>query len=110
MDGDDQDGSLFTVTTRLSFDVRVTDRQWQKIILEKHPVMAGREGDVRAVLSDPEEVRQSKRDSKVFLFYRRERPGRWLSVVVKKGDNKDGFLVTAYPTDAIKEGERIWTK
>lgn len=24
--------------------------------------------------------------------------------------NGDGFLITTYPTDAIKEGERIWSK
>lgn len=30
--------------------------------------------------------------------------------VVKSVDNESGFLVTAYLTDAIKEGERLWTK
>jgi hypothetical protein len=24
--------------------------------------------------------------------------------------NGDGFLITAYPTDAIKQGELIWTQ
>jgi hypothetical protein len=45
----------------------------------------------------------------VLLFYKAERPKRWTSVVVKRtGD--EAFLVTAYPTDAIKEGVRIWPK
>jgi len=110
MADEDPDVPLLTVATRLGFTVRVTRRQWQKIVSEKHPVMAGREDDVRRVLSDPEEIRQSKSDPTVFLFYAGERPGRWLSAVVKKADNDDGFLITAYPTDAIKEGERRWTK
>jgi hypothetical protein len=107
---EDPDITLFVVATRLGFTVRVTKKQWEKIVSEKHPVMAGRERDVRDVLSNPEEIRQSKRDPMVFLFYVREKPGRRLSAVVKKVDNEDGFLVTAYPTDAIKEGERRWTK
>ena len=29
---------------------------------------------------------------------------------VAKRLNGEGFLITAYPTDAIKEGEQIWVK
>ena len=110
MADEDPDVPLFSVATRLGFTVRVTKTQWQKIVSEKHPVMAGREDDVRRALSDPDQIRQSKNDPTVFLFYAGERPGRWLSAIVKKVDNDDGFLITAYPTDAIKEGERRWTK
>ncbi|PYQ27089.1 MAG: hypothetical protein DMF56_21240 [Acidobacteria bacterium] len=37
-------------------------------------------------------------------------PSRWICAVAKRVDDRDGFLITAYPTDAIKEGTRIWTK
>jgi hypothetical protein len=30
--------------------------------------------------------------------------------VVTKRLNGEDFLITTYPTDAIKEGERIWSK
>jgi hypothetical protein len=29
---------------------------------------------------------------------------------VTRRSSKDGFLITAYPTDAIKEGTKIWPK
>ena len=45
----------------------------------------------------------------VFLFYSAETPGRWLCAVVKRLKDT-GFLITTYPTDAIKEGERVWSK
>ena len=106
----DADVTLFVVATRLGFAVRVTKRHWEKIVSEKHPVMTGREEDVRRTLSDPDQIRQSRSDPAVFLFYTGEKPGRWLSAVVKRVDNDDGFLITAYPTDAIKEGELRWTK
>ena len=45
----------------------------------------------------------------VFLFYRAELPGRWICAVTKRL-NAEGFLITTYPTDAIKEGERVWNR
>ncbi len=29
---------------------------------------------------------------------------------VAKHEHEDGFLITAYQTDAIKEGEQLWHK
>jgi hypothetical protein len=71
--------------------------------------MHGREVDVQTVLQTPDEIRRSRGDPAVFLFYRLEQPGRWLCAVAKRLNDK-GFLITTYSTDAIKEGERIWSK
>lgn len=30
--------------------------------------------------------------------------------VISKEEDDSGFLITAYPTDAIKAGETIWTR
>jgi len=60
-------------------------------------------------LQTPEEIRQSRNDPAVFLFYRAVLPGRWFCAVAKRL-NSDGFLITTYPTDAIKEGERVWSR
>jgi hypothetical protein len=69
--------------------------------------MAGCEEDVRNVLEDPDEIRRSKSDENVYLFYRAEREKRWLCAVSKQTD-QEGFLITTYPTDAIKEGVQVW--
>ncbi|PKB77848.1 MAG: hypothetical protein BZY88_20565 [SAR202 cluster bacterium Io17-Chloro-G9] len=101
--------AFFDVYTPLGFRVRANFAYWQIIVRAKHPVMEGRESIVQEVLRFPDEIRQSRRDSDVYLFYRAERPDRWTCVVVKRqGD--DGFLITTYPTDGIKEGTAIWTK
>jgi len=73
----------------------------------KHPVMLGREERVRLALEVPDEVRLSRKDQTVLLFYRKEAPMRWTCAVVKRADT-GAFLLTAYPTDAVKEGTRIW--
>jgi hypothetical protein len=68
-----------------------------------------KESAVQDVLHTPDEVRQSRSDPAVFLFYRAEVSGRWVCAVAKRL-NEEGFLITTYPTDAIKEGERVWSR
>ena len=103
------DDSLFEVVTPLGFLVRAHRSHWRMIVSMKHPVMAGREADIRNVLESPDEIRSSRIDPSVYLFYRLEHPKRWICVVARRLD-REGFLITAYPTDAIKEGVRVWPK
>jgi len=100
---------LFEVMTPLGFQVRVTKSYWELIVTIKHPVMAGREEDVKMALAQPDEIRQSKSDEMVFLFYKEEREKRWICAVSKQ-TGSEGFLITTYPTDAIKEGVQVWHK
>jgi hypothetical protein len=100
---------LFDVLTPIGFRVHVTEAYWQLITTIKHPIMADRLADVQKALQNPDEVRQSQVDSAVYLFYKSEREKRWVCAVAKRS-NGDGFLITTYPTDAIKEGKRIWPK
>jgi hypothetical protein len=100
---------LFEALTPLGFRVRVTRAYWHLIITVKHPVMAGRESIVRETLENPDEIRLSRSDASVYLFYSSESKGRWVCAVARRLD-EDGFLITTYPTDAIKEGVRIWPR
>jgi hypothetical protein len=100
---------LFAARTPLGFTVRVTRARWDLITALKHPVMAGHESAVKRALETPEEVRRSRGDPDVVLFYRAEAARRWTCAVAKR-TNGEGFLITAYPTDAIKEGTRIWPR
>ena len=103
------DDLLFQVLTPLNFSVRVTRSYWEYIVTVKHPVMAGREEDVKDTLKNPDEIRMSRSDPKVYLFYKPERIGRWVCAIAKRL-NGEGFLITTYPTDAIKEGTKVWPK
>lgn len=98
---------LFEVQTPLGFRVRTTVGHWNIITTVKHPVLRGREADVSATLSSPTEVRLSKSDPMVYLFYRNDGRRRWVCAVTKRLD-EDGFLITAYRTGNIKEGEHLW--
>ncbi|MCB1177391.1 MAG: hypothetical protein KDK36_07420 [Leptospiraceae bacterium] len=59
-------------------------------------------------MSNPVEVRKSGSDDLIFLFYLQSEK-YWLTAVAKKEEDY-GFLVIAYLTDKIKEGEKIWPR
>ena len=103
------DDIIFEVTTPLGFTVRTTADYWHTITTIKHPAIRGREEAVKATLRDPDEVRLSKSDPQVYLFYRSDGVKRWVCAVTRRL-NGDGFLVTAYRTSNIKEGNQIWLK
>ena len=98
---------LFEVTTPLGF--MVAETYWEIIVSNKHPVMKNREADVQKTLQKPDEIRRSRNDKNVYLFYKKEKAKRWICAIAKRSNNK-GFLITTYLTDAIKEGEILWTK
>jgi hypothetical protein len=99
----------FQEMTPLGFEVRATLSYWDLIISIKHPVMRGQEDAVRVALRQPDQIRRSRRDPEVYLFYRLARSGRWICVVARRLDG-EGFLITAYPTDAVKEGDIVWIR
>ena len=100
---------LFEEITPLRFYVHVTKSLWELIVTAKHPVMAGKQTEVQAAIKEPDTIRQSRKDSSVYLFYKLEHFNRWICAVVKRV-NGNGFLITTYSTDAIKEGNLLWHK
>jgi hypothetical protein len=101
----EQTSFLFEVSTPLGFSVRTTADYWA-LIATKHPEIHARQAEVEACLSGPDQIRQSKQDNTVYLFYRLVQPYH-VCVVVKRL-NDTGFVITSYLTDRIKEGEKIW--
>jgi hypothetical protein len=91
--------------------VRLTDERLEHIL--EHAEMAGMDGELERVLRTPTEVRLSRADDNVRLFYefyaQTRVGGKWLCVVVKYLAN-DAFVITAYLTETIKAGETVWPK
>ena len=98
--------SLFEVVTKLGKTIRVSQSYWDYIVNVKHPSMSGLAEVARASLTEPIEVRRSKRDPTVHLYYGRHE-GALLCCVVVKLLNGDGFIITAYPTRRMI-GDSAW--
>ena len=97
----------FNIETPLGFSVHCTEASWEKITTQKHTDLADKMEQVKDALGDPDEVRQSKSDAAVLLFYRGQKP-RFICAVVKTGDS--AFLITAYQTNTMKTGDLVWQK
>lgn len=96
----------FAVRTPLNIEVKTTVDYWEYLVTVKHPIMKGKEDTVKTLLQFPDEIRQSKTEHDIFLYYKQlDR----LYCAVVKHFKMEGFLITAYPTDKKKEGEIIWT-
>jgi hypothetical protein len=104
-------GTMKIIRDCFGRSVRLTDERIAHIL--QHPELAGLEEEISLVLQSPAEVRVSRSDKTVQLFYeyyaRTRVGGKWLCVVVKYPPD-DAFVVTAYLTDQLKPGETIWPK
>jgi len=89
--------------------IRLTDERLTHIL--EHPEMVGLEDAIEATLLQPEQIVESLSDPQAHLYYRfymGTRVGdKFLCVVVKVRET-DAFVLTAYLTDKIKKGSRVW--
>ncbi len=95
----------FEVTSSLGKRIRVTKPYWNFIITIKHPMIAGKENQVKDALMNADEVRRSNTDREVFIYYKHLK--KHFIAVVCKHLNGSGYIITAYITDRIKIGEIV---
>lgn len=100
---------LFEIKTPLDVTVRTTKSYWKIITTVKHPSVLKYTKEVKKALKEPDIIRRSKQDPRVHLYYRSI--GKiYVCVVADHLDEKEGYIITAYLTDRIKEGEQIYVK
>lgn len=64
---------------------------------------------VRLSLKSPDQIRRSKQDLRVHLYYK-SIGNLYVCAVADHATSKQGYLITAYLTDRIKEGEKVHVK
>ena len=102
-------GEYFKIKTPLGVNVRTTEEYWKRIISTKHPSIAKYEDEVKKALKDPDQIRKSKQDPKVHLYYKSIGKVH-VCVVADHLTKLNGYIITSYLTDRIKEGEQIYVK
>ena len=85
----------------------------QRHIENDHPEMAGQIEKIKQTLLEPEQIVRSRIDPEVELFYRyydnTPVSEKYLCVVLKTLIDRR-FIITAYFTDTVKEGDVLWEK
>ena len=81
--------------------------------IHEHPEMVGQERRIRETLQKPDVVLTSHKDSSVHVYYRYYKRGpagsKHLMVAVKILE-EDAFVITAFFTDEVKGGRRVWPR
>lgn len=90
----------------LNQDIKLTTERKEHILLY-HPDLKPHFLKLKQALLSPDEIRISKSDPKVLLFYKRFakiRDEKYIAVVVKF--DKRNFILTAYLTNRVLSGEK----
>ena len=93
--------------SRNGITIRLPDERW-KHILERHSILAGKQQFVLDTLSKPDRILIGNEGALMAL--RRLEPNRWL-IVVYREENKDGFVITAFPTrriNSLNRRQQLW--
>ena len=93
-------------------NVRLTDERLQHIT-DQHPSVLELPDAIEETLENPDAVRLSSRNRSTRLYYRwyteTKYNDKYVCVVVVVSED-DAWIITAYLTDAIKQGELIWER
>ena len=100
-----------TLRDRFGRNVRLTSEREAHIL--RHPELRAQIASLEAVLQEPDVIVRSVRDPDVHLYHKHyaETPvtEKYLLVAVKVKE-RDAFIITAFFTDAVKKGDRLWEK
>jgi hypothetical protein len=85
--------------------IRLTDERWTHIV-ENHDELAGRMDDVLATIAEPVWVSQSYGGA--LIAWRSLGRERWLAVVYREKQGRDGFVITAFVTRKPMRKRKVW--
>ncbi len=100
---------MHTIYSKNKILVRLTKELWFHIV-ENHNELAGRISEVLETVAEPDIITKGV---KAELLAVKKINNKWLIVVYKEIEKKDGFIITAFITSRIKyllKKEIIWKK
>lgn len=94
-----------TVHSVRGVSIRLTAERWIHIV-ENHDEVAGRMDDVLAAVGEPNWVTRGYGGA--LVAWRVVGRSRWLGVVYREVNEKDGFVITAFVTRKPKREPKVW--
>lgn len=102
------DDVIFSVSSVLGGTVTLTGATWDDICRRKHRDMSGRLAEVQMTVERPDEIRRSRSNQLVYLYYRVEAARRFVCVVTRSSGSGHSTIATAYTTTRVKPGDLVW--
>lgn len=105
---DESSEPLFEVVSKLGRRIKISKLYWNHITKVKHTTVLGLEEQAQNSLKTPVEVRKSKIDPYVYLYYGKvETEANPLICTVVKHLNGEGYVITIYLTRRMT-GDVAW--
>ena len=102
--------TIFRTSSPLGYVVVLTRNRWREIVRFKHPAVGEYRSKAKECVSQPDAVRSSAKNPDVHLHYLQLEAEKHLCVVVAPGHSEERFVVTAYLTTRLKQGDELWKK
>ena len=102
---------MFKVIDQFKRTIVLSKERYEHII--EHPEMIGQEDRIKETIAFPDTIKESKYDTAVFCYYRlyeKTPVTRKYLLCIVKILNGEGFIITAFYTDRIKEGKALWKR
>ena len=90
--------------------IRLTEERWFHIT-EEHSEMAGYYFEVLETIEEPEVIYKGKTGE--FLGVKKVESGKYIVVVYKELNKKDGFVITAFLTkrkEQLERRKKVWER
>lgn len=90
--------------------IRVTEERWLHVT-EEHTELAGCYYEVLETIQNPDSLYEGKTDELIAI--RQMEKDKYLIVIYKEMNPKDGFLITSFLTkrlDTITKRKRVWQR
>ncbi len=100
---------IFRILSQLGREITLEEKVLDHIL--EHPEMKGQLSRIKEAAMAPDAVHKSIRVKDIALFYKlfeKTPVGKKYICVVAKLINYEYHIITAYYTDRIKEGDKIW--
>lgn len=101
---------VFRATSPLGYSVALTRNRWREIVRFKHPAIKNYQEEAKQCVSNPDVIRASGKNPDVHIYYLHLEAGKHICVVTAPGDSDEHFVVTAYLTNRIKQGDELWQR
>lgn len=113
MGGNNLSKNVFELTDCRGVRISCTEETWYYKILGSRPFMKDWLPLVKKTLENPHFIciDEDKKGREVYYLFHQYKANKYIKVIIKLGSNNKGYLISAFPTDNGKDGEKIiWTR
>ncbi len=109
MVGYDPNKNVFEIRDCRGIKISCSEETWYGKILPARPYMEERIQDVIKAIEKPHFICSDSKKKNRNVYYLLQKTGskKYLKIVIEIDSSKKGFMISAFPTDSGKVGEKI---